>query len=71
MTDARDMVLPLVTVGGGDAMHDWYCPFSKLGLLRFDKAIATLVCINAFLVMWAFIALGVWMVWIMHTSRGS
>jgi hypothetical protein len=37
--DARAMALPLVTVGGGDAVHDWHYMLSRLGLLRWDQAI--------------------------------
>ncbi len=43
MADARVQVLPLVTVGDGEAEHDWYKIFSSLGLLRYDTSIAGIV----------------------------
>jgi hypothetical protein len=43
MADARRQELPLVTLGGGDPIHDWYFLFSSLGLLRYDTAIAGVV----------------------------
>lgn len=43
MADARAQVLPLVTVGDGEAGHDWYNIFSSLGLLRYATSIAGVV----------------------------
>jgi hypothetical protein len=43
MADARVQVLDLVSVGGGDALHDWYRIFSSLGVLQHDTQIATIV----------------------------
>jgi hypothetical protein len=42
--DAQAMVLPLVSVGGGDdTIHDWNYLLSKLGLLRWDQVIGNLI----------------------------
>jgi hypothetical protein len=41
--DAQDMALPLVSVGGGDAIHDWNYMLSGLGMLRHDQAVGTTV----------------------------
>jgi hypothetical protein len=39
MADARAQALPLVTVGGGEAMHDWGFLFAKFGLINHDIGI--------------------------------
>jgi len=41
--DAAAMELPLVSVGGGDAIHDWNYILLKLNLLAWDKVIGNLV----------------------------
>jgi hypothetical protein len=46
MADARELDLPLVTVGdsGGDGMpHDWWNIFTQLGVLDYDTRIAAWV----------------------------
>ena len=44
MADARAMVLPLVTAGGGDYVeHDWNAIFTSLGVLQYDTKIAAAV----------------------------
>jgi hypothetical protein len=63
MADAREMDLPLVTVGGGEAGHDWNFILSAVGLLPWDTTLAALVRIAAFLVAWASVAAGGWMLW--------
>jgi len=37
--DAQAMALPLVSIGGGDAIHDWHYILTKVGLLRWDQAV--------------------------------
>lgn len=39
MADARAQVLPLVSVGGGEVMHDWAYLFIKMGLINQDVSI--------------------------------
>ena len=41
--DARAMELPLVTVGGGDAMHDWNYMLSRTGILNLDQIVGNMV----------------------------
>ena len=49
--DAQAMELPLVSVGGGeDTIHDWNYLLSKVGLLRWDHAIGTMVYLLGLLV---------------------
>jgi hypothetical protein len=71
MADARAQVLPLVTVGDGDCIvcHDWAYLLGAVGLLRFDTALAWLVRLLAFVVMWVSIAAGAWMLRRMAAER--
>ncbi len=42
--DAQAMALPLVSVGGGeDTIHDWNYLLSRVGLLRYDHTIGSLI----------------------------
>jgi hypothetical protein len=46
IADAREMDLPLITVGDGESdavMHDWWNILQPLGLLEYDTRIAALV----------------------------
>ncbi len=40
MADARSQSLPLVSVGGGEAEHDWFFILSQLGLVQHDTTLA-------------------------------
>jgi hypothetical protein len=42
MGDARAQVLPLVSVGGGEAEHDWFFILSQFGLVQYDTTLAFL-----------------------------
>lgn len=74
MADARDMILPLVTVGGGGENqvvgHDWHYLFTKLGLLEQDKTIGLLTRGAGSVVMLAALAMGAWLMWEMFRSDG-
>lgn len=43
VADARAQALPLVTVGGGDAIHDFHFILGELGLLDADQVLAGLM----------------------------
>jgi hypothetical protein len=58
VADARAMALQLVTIGGGDARHDWNFLLGELGLLRADTTLAGILRVVAFLVTWGSIAGG-------------
>ncbi len=47
IADSRDQVGVYVTVGGGDAQHDWEYILDSVGLLQQDKAIGGLVWLLA------------------------
>lgn len=74
MADARDMLLPLVTVGGGGENqvvgHDWRYLFTKLGVLEHDKTIGMLTRGMGSLSMLAALLGGAWLLWRMCRSDG-
>lgn len=63
MADARELDLPLVSVGGGEVVHDWNAMLTTLGLLEWDTRLAGLVRLAAFLAMWLSVTAGAWMLW--------
>ena len=56
--DAQAMELPLVSVGGGDSIHDWNYMLLKLNLLRHDQVIGNVVLGLGFLIMMLSVLLG-------------
>jgi len=66
--DARAQVLPLVTPGGGEPLHDWFYLLGKLGLLNHDHALATMTRGLGFLSMLFFLTVGGYQVWLMFRS---
>lgn len=66
--DARAMALPLLSLGGGDAIHDWHYMLSGMGILDWDGGLATLLRLLAFVVLWSSIAAGIWITWLMYSS---
>jgi hypothetical protein len=71
IADSRDQFGVYVTVGGGDAQHDWEYILSSLGLLGADKAIGAFVAILAAIVGSVSIAYCVWLLRIMFTSSSE
>jgi hypothetical protein len=69
MADARAQQLPLVTVGGGEAKHDWTFLLGWAGCLRADTALAACVRVLAHLVLWSSIAASAGLVLLMWRSR--
>jgi hypothetical protein len=43
LSDARAQVLPLVTVGGGEASHDWAYLLDRFGVIQHDSAIGAVL----------------------------
>jgi hypothetical protein len=72
MADARELDLPLVTVGGGDSEvgHDWNYMLAALHLLDFDTTLAAFLRLLAFSLMWGAVATQGWMLWRMARARG-
>jgi hypothetical protein len=71
VADARAMLLPLVTIGGGDARHDWNFLLDEFGALRSDTLFAGMLRVVAFLVMWGSIAAAVWLLSRIARSRAQ
>ncbi|MEM7516968.1 MAG: hypothetical protein AAF368_08610 [Planctomycetota bacterium] len=59
--DARAQALQLVTVGGGEAQHDWTYLLGRFGMLGSDTSIAAFLRVLAFGTMWLSIGAGIWM----------
>lgn len=63
--DAQAMVLPLVSIGGGDTEHDWHYLLTTCNLLEFDARLATMARCFAFILLLGSLALGAWLCWLM------
>jgi hypothetical protein len=74
MADARELDLPLVTVGDGecfDVCHDWHYMLRETGLLAWDTTLAGLLRLGACALLWASVAAGAWMLWRMTRDDGT
>lgn len=69
MADAREQELPLVTVGGGEAEHDWTYMLDALGLLKLDTVLAACVRLVAFALAWSSLLAAAWLLWKMAQPR--
>lgn len=66
MADARSMDIPLLSVGGGDVIHDWNYLLGHMGLLPFDHLLAGFVwCLGILSMLVCFVA-GGWLLWQMR-----
>ena len=61
VADARAEELPLVSLGGGDVVHDWNYLLGSVHLLPHDGQIAGMVRFGAFVLLVASIGLGAWL----------
>ncbi|MEX1024802.1 MAG: hypothetical protein WD226_06950 [Planctomycetota bacterium] len=59
--DARARSLPLVTVGGGEASHDWHYLLGELGCLEQDALFASLLRAAAFACYFGSLVAGAWL----------
>lgn len=59
--DAAAMELPLVSVGGGDAMHDWNYLLLRLNLLAWDQVIGNIIYACGVLIMSAAVVACLWL----------
>lgn len=69
--DARAEALPLVSLGGGDVVHDWNYLLGSVHLLAHDTQIAAWVHAAAFLSLAASIGLGAWLCAVMARRRAE
>ncbi|HEY0591231.1 MAG TPA: hypothetical protein VGE86_04450 [Thermoanaerobaculia bacterium] len=72
IADSRDQFGVYVSIGGGEAQHDWEYILDTLGLLQQDKAIGALVRLLAFAVGLASLGYSAWLLLQMKSSsRGA
>jgi len=69
VADARAEELPLVSLGGGDVVHDWNYLLGSVHLLPHDAQIAGLVRVAAFVLLAASLWLGAWLCVVMARRR--
>ncbi len=71
VADARAEELPLVSLGGGDVVHDWNYLLGSVRLLPHDTEIAGLVRVAAFAALAGSVWLGAWLCAVMARRRGA
>ncbi len=69
--DAEAEALPLVSLGGGDVVHDWNYLLSSVHLLAYDAQIAGMIRAAAFVVLVASCWLGAWLCAVMARRRAA
>lgn len=69
--DARDQILPLVSMGNGDPIHDWHLLLARHAMLGDDKSIARFTNFLSVLSLVAAVALGAWLCNAMRKSAGA
>src|SRR5688500_16591491 len=60
--DARAGDLPLVSIGGGDPMHDWFVMLAETNLLNHDQLIGSIFRLLGALSFLAGIGFGIWLI---------
>ncbi len=71
VADARAEDLPLVSLGGGDVVHDWNYLLGSLHLLAHDGQIAGLIRAAAFGLLAASVGLGAWLCVVMARRKAE
>jgi hypothetical protein len=71
VADARAEELPLVSLGGGDVVHDWNYLLGSVHLLLHDAQIAGMVRFAAFVLMVASVWLGAWLCVVMARGKAE
>jgi hypothetical protein len=69
--DARARQLPLVSIGSGDPIHDWYFMLSTLHALPHDQFIGRLFAFAGTLCFIASLAFAAWLLSVMFQSRSK
>jgi len=71
IADAIKLELPLVGFGGGDSYHAWEYMLSALNCLSQAHVIAGMVKFMGDLCIVAFLAYGIWIIWLMVENKGK
>jgi len=69
--DARNQDLPLVSMGSGDPIHDWYYLLAHYGMLGDNRALARFTNFLSVLSLIAAVMLGVWLCRAMYRTRNA
>lgn len=69
--DARDQILPLVSMGNGDPIHDWHLLLARHAMLGDDKSLARFTNFMSVLSLVAAVTLGAWLCSAMRKSAGA
>ena len=69
--DARDQILPLVSMGSGDPIHDWHYLLGRFGMLGDDRSLARFTDFVAMLSLAAAVLLGLWLCAAMRRTAGA
>ena len=69
IADARALVLPLVSVGGGDVVHDWNYMLYEVGLLSHDLKIAFFIRCLGYSVFILTIIVGGYFLWKIYNTK--
>jgi hypothetical protein len=69
--DARSQDLPLVSLGGGDPIHDWHFLLGRFGMLGDDRALSRFTLFLAALALAVAVAWGAWLCAAMQRSAGA
>lgn len=69
--DARNQLLPLVSMGSGDPIHDWHYLLAHFGMLGYDRALARFTDFLSAFSLLAALVLGAWLCNAMRASAGA
>lgn len=69
--DARDQILPLVSMGSGDPIHDWHFILGHFGMLGDDHALARFTRLLSIASLAVALACGAWLCNAMRLSAGT
>lgn len=69
--DARNQILPLVSMGSGDPIHDWHFLLARYGMLGDDHSLARFTDFLSVLSLIAAVSFGAWLCNAMRASPGA
>ncbi|MEO8880020.1 MAG: hypothetical protein ABI446_06440 [Gemmatimonadaceae bacterium] len=69
--DARDQILPLVSMGNGDPIHDWHYLLASHAMLGDDKSLARFTDFLSVLSLVLAVVFGAWLFNAMRLSAGA
>lgn len=70
-SDAVEQVMPLVSIGGRDVIHDWAWLLETMGLLEWTNTVAGCFYLVAVICQIAGFISGAWITWLMWKTRND